>query len=92
MNVEDALRELRQAAAAFEQELPDEQPRRRLRRSVLRPLDQALARLTGSEEGSTDQTPAAGDGSAGASAADRALDLARRATRLRVEHDGGLPL
>jgi CDGSH-type Zn-finger protein/truncated hemoglobin YjbI/ferredoxin len=93
MNVEDALRELRQAAGAVEQDLPDEQPRQRLRRSVLRPLDRALAGLTGSEEASIDWTPAEGGSApAGASAADRALDLARQATRLRVEHDGGIPL
>jgi CDGSH-type Zn-finger protein/truncated hemoglobin YjbI/ferredoxin len=92
MNVEVPLRELRQAAAAFEPELPDEPPRQRLRRSVLRPLDQALARLTGSEEGSIDRTPAGGGSAAGRSAADGALDLARRATRLRVEYDGRIPL
>ena len=93
MTVDDALRDLRQAAAAFELELRDEWPRQRLRRSVLRPLDQALAGLTSPEEASIDRTPAgSGGAAAGASAADRALDLARRATRLRVEHDGGIPL
>jgi CDGSH-type Zn-finger protein/truncated hemoglobin YjbI/ferredoxin len=93
VTVEDALGELRQAAAALELELPDEWPRQRLRRSVLRPLDQALAGLTRPDDASVDRTPARGGGAAAdASAADRALDLARRATRLRVEHDGGIPL
>jgi CDGSH-type Zn-finger protein len=93
MTVEVALQELRQAAAALEQDLPDERPRHRLRRSVIRPLDQALAQLTGSEGPSTDPPPApVGPADAGASAADRALDLARQATRLRVERSDGLPL
>ena len=93
MTVEDALHDLRHAAAAFEQDVADEQPRQRLRRSVLRPLDQALAQLAGSEGRPTDPRPApADDAGPDASAAERALDLARRATRLRVEHDDDLPL
>jgi CDGSH-type Zn-finger protein/truncated hemoglobin YjbI/ferredoxin len=93
MIMEVALQELRQAAAAFEQDMPDEQPRQRLRRSVLRPLDQAMAQLTGSDGSSADPLPApVGGAQAGALAADRALDLALQATRLRVEHGDGLPL
>jgi hypothetical protein len=47
MTIVDVLRELRQAAAALEQNLADERPRRRQRRSVIRRLDRALAHLTG---------------------------------------------
>jgi hypothetical protein len=73
MTVVDMLRELRQAAAALEQNLADEQPRRRLRRSVIRPLDQARAQLTGQAEAAAiDPDPAPpSDAAAGASAADR---------------------
>jgi CDGSH-type Zn-finger protein len=94
MTIEDALRELRQAAAAFEQHMADDQPRQRLRRSVIRPLDQALTQLAGSEAGAaTDPHPVLpSDADTDSSPADRALALARRATRLRVEHDVGLPL
>jgi CDGSH-type Zn-finger protein/truncated hemoglobin YjbI/ferredoxin len=93
MIVEDALRELRQAAADLAQARDDEQPRQRLRRSVLRPLDQALARLAGSEAAPTQaRRVSADDARPGASAADRGLELARRATRLRVEHDDDLPV
>ncbi len=93
MTVEDALHDLRHAAAAFEQDLADEQPRQQLRRSVLRPLDHALAHLAGSGGRPTDPRPApAGDAGPGGSAAERALALARRATRLRVEHHDDLPL
>ena len=94
MTIEDALRELRQAAAAFEQHTADDQPRQRLRRSVIRPLDQALTQLAGSEAGAaTDPHPVPpSDADTDSSPADRALALARRATRLRVEHDVGLPL
>jgi CDGSH-type Zn-finger protein/ferredoxin len=94
MTVVDMLRELRRAAAALEQNLADEPPRRRLRRSVIRPLDQALAQLTGQAEAAAigpDPAPPS-DAVAGASAADRVLEVARRATRLRVEHDDSLPL
>jgi CDGSH-type Zn-finger protein/truncated hemoglobin YjbI/ferredoxin len=93
MTMEVALQELREAAAALEQDMHDERPRQRLRRSVIRPLDHALAHLTGSEGPSSDPPPApVGDTETGASVADRALDLARRATRLRVEHGDGLAL
>ena len=93
MTVEDALRELRQTAAALEQDMADEHFRRQLHRSVVRPLDQALAGKAGSAGASTEPGPApGGDAETGASAADRALELARRATRLRVEHEAGLPL
>jgi CDGSH-type Zn-finger protein/truncated hemoglobin YjbI/ferredoxin len=93
MTMEVALQELRQATAALEQDMPDERPRQRLRRSVNRPLDRALAQLTGSEGSSIDAPPApVGAAEAGALAADRALDLARQATRLRVEHGDGLAL
>jgi CDGSH-type Zn-finger protein/truncated hemoglobin YjbI/ferredoxin len=94
MTVGDGLRDLRQAAAALQRDMADEQPRQRLRRSVIRPLDQALAQLARPAEGTASDshpTPAS-HADAGASAADRALELARRATRLRVEHDVGLPL
>ena len=94
MTVVDMLRELRQAAAALEQHLADERPRRRLRRSVIRPLDQALAQLTGQAGAAAiDPDPApSSDAAAGVSAADSVLEVPRRATRLRVEHDDGLPL
>jgi hypothetical protein len=94
MTVVDMLRELRQAVAALEQNLADERPRRRLRRSVIRPLDQALAQLTGQAGAAAiDPDPAPpSDAAAGLSAADSVLEVARRATRLRVEHDDGLPL
>jgi CDGSH-type Zn-finger protein/truncated hemoglobin YjbI/ferredoxin len=94
MTVEHALGELRQATAALELNLADEQPRQRLRRSVIRPLDQALEQLAGSARGvAIEPDPAPpGDAAAGASAADSVLEVARRATRLRVEHDVGLPL
>ena len=49
MTVEDAVRDLRRAAEALEEDIADERPRQRLRRSVLRALDQALRRLAGSE-------------------------------------------
>jgi CDGSH-type Zn-finger protein/truncated hemoglobin YjbI/ferredoxin len=91
--VADALRDLRQAAAALEHDVSDEQPRQRLRRSVIRPLDEALARMANSEVPSADVgTVTGGDAGPGASVAERALDLAGRATRLRVEQDVGLPL
>src|SRR4029453_1086194 len=93
MTVEPALRELRDASAALEQNMADEQPRQRLRRSVIRPLDQALAQLGGPGGAATDPRPArGGEADPDASAADGALDVARRATRLRVEHDVDLPL
>jgi Divergent 4Fe-4S mono-cluster len=93
MTVEHALRELRDASAALEQNMADEQPRQRLRRSVIRPLDQALAQLGGPAGAATDPRPArGGEADPDASAADGALDVARRATRLRVEHDVDLPL
>jgi CDGSH-type Zn-finger protein/truncated hemoglobin YjbI/ferredoxin len=94
VTVEDAVRELRHAAAALEEDVADEQSRRRLRRSVIRALDQALVRLAGSErQHAVDLDPQTGTGAdPGASEADSVLDLARRATRLRVEHDAGLPL
>ena len=94
MTVVDMLRELRQAVAALEQNLADERPRRRLRRSVIRPLDQALAQLTGQAGAAAiDPDPAPpSDAAAGLSAADSVLEVARRATRLRVEYDDGLPL
>ena len=93
MTVDDVLRELRQAAAALEHDIADEQLRRRLGRSVIRPLDRALAQLAGSEGRSTDPQPAVvGDTGRHAAVAERARDLAGRATRLRAEHDDGLPL
>jgi CDGSH-type Zn-finger protein/truncated hemoglobin YjbI/ferredoxin len=92
MTVENALRELRQAAADLEQDVVDEQARQRMRRSVLRPLDQALARLAHPEAAQTERPAPADDAPPGASAAERALELARRATRLRVEHDDDLPV
>ena len=94
MTVEDAVRDLRRAAEALEEDIADERPRQRLRRSVLRPLDQALRRLAGSEgpQAVAPDPPAANGADPGASVADDVLDLARRATRLRVEHDGRLPL
>lgn len=93
MTVEDTLRELRRAAAALEENIEDEQSRQRMRRSVIRPLDQALRRPAGSEgPRSADPDPPASGADLGASVADDMLGLARRATRLRVEHDGRLPL
>jgi CDGSH-type Zn-finger protein/truncated hemoglobin YjbI/ferredoxin len=93
MTVEQALGDPRQAAAALEQGMADEAPRQRLRRSVVRPLDQALAQLGGPAGAATDpRPPPGGDADPGTSPADRALELASRATRLRVEHDVGLPL
>jgi CDGSH-type Zn-finger protein/truncated hemoglobin YjbI/ferredoxin len=94
MTLEDALRDLRQAAVALEQAVAGEQPRRRLRRSVVRPLDQALAQLAGREAGPASDPGSAppSDARTSAPAADAALELARRATQLRVEHDAGLPL
>jgi CDGSH-type Zn-finger protein/truncated hemoglobin YjbI/ferredoxin len=93
MSLADALRDLRRAAVALEQAVADEQPRRRLRRSVIRPLDRAVALLAGREAGPpSDPDPAASDPQASAPAADAAQELARRATQLRVEHDAGLPL
>jgi CDGSH-type Zn-finger protein/truncated hemoglobin YjbI/ferredoxin len=94
MTVEDAVHELRRAAAALEEEIADDQSRQRMRRSVIRPLDQALRWLAGSEgpQAGDPDLPLAGGADPGASAAEDMLDLARRATRLRVEHDVGLPL
>jgi CDGSH-type Zn-finger protein/truncated hemoglobin YjbI len=93
MTVDDVLRDLRQAAAALEHDIADEQLRRRLGRSVIRPLDRALAQLAGSEGRSTDPQPAVvGDSGRHAAVAERARDLAGRATRLRAEHDDSLPL
>lgn len=94
MTLTYSLRDLRQAAAALEQAVADEQPRRRLRRSVVRPLDRALAQLAGREaEPASDPGPAPpGDGRTSVPAADAALELARRATQPHVEHDAGLPL
>jgi CDGSH-type Zn-finger protein len=94
MTVEDAVHELRRAAAALEEEIADDQSRQRMRRSVIRPLDQALRWLAGSEgpQAGDSDLPIAGGADPGASAAEDVLDLARRATRLRVEHDVGLPL
>jgi len=94
VTVEDSVRELRRAAGALEQDIEDEHPRRRLRHSVIRPLDHALRRLASTEgPGAVDHDPpTASRADPGASAAEDVLDLARRATRLRVEHDIGLPL
>jgi CDGSH-type Zn-finger protein/truncated hemoglobin YjbI len=93
MTLEDVLRDLRQAAAALADDIAADQPRQRLRRSVIRPLDEALAQMAGSEAPSIDLRPApGGDGGHGGSAAERALGLASRATQLRAEHDDGLPL
>ena len=95
MTVPDAVRELRRAAEALEAEIEDEHARQRLRRSVIRPLDQVLRRLAGTEgPEAVDPGPPAGvvEPGAGALTADDLLDLARRATRLRVEHGDGLPL
>jgi CDGSH-type Zn-finger protein/truncated hemoglobin YjbI/ferredoxin len=94
MTLEDALRDLRQAAVALGQAVAGEQPRRRLRRSVVRPLDQALAQLAGREAGPAFDPGSAppSDARTSAPAADATLELARRATQLCVEHDAGLPL
>jgi CDGSH-type Zn-finger protein/truncated hemoglobin YjbI len=74
-------------------DIADDQPRQRIRRSVTRPLDNALAQMAGSEGPSIDPRPAPGaDGRRGGSAAERALGLASRATQLRAEHHDGLPL
>jgi hypothetical protein len=51
MTVVDTVRDLREAAAALGQDLADEQPRRRLRRSVIRSIDEAVAQLAGSDRG-----------------------------------------
>ena len=56
MTVEDAVHDLRRAAEALEEDIADERPRQRLRRSVLRPLDQAL-RAAGGLGGATGRRP-----------------------------------